>query len=234
MIHKTASNLFIFCLIISTNASAINYSYRSPSHIWISALKEAEAKSSPEELIYKFKEISNDEYSKISISDDDYLLATSGIEIYQRGHPYILYEFDIRYKGTITLMWEGYGVRPYWNITRYAHLYLWNYSKSGWDLMINSTFEATENYSSDYTADKTLLFNLSAISSCYVKNNYMYLLAIGPYGEGYSGGILATDYVAIKHEAIPEKFSLWLYLIIAVAILILLVVALYLSKIRRK
>ncbi len=219
-------------MIVSINTSAINYSYEKPLHIWEGSLKEEKTNASPEELIQKFKEISKDEYSKISASDDErlYVVSDPGGE----GRPYSLYEFNIRYKGTITPMWEGYGVNPYWNVRRYACLYLWNYSKSGWDLMINSTFEATENYSSDYTADKTLLFNLSAISSCYVKNNYMYLLAIGPYGEGYSGGILATDYVAIKHEAIPEKFLLWLYLIIAVAILILLVVALYLSKIRRK
>ncbi len=212
---------------ISTNHIVIN---EKPSHIWSGSLNRMEPKSSPEELIQKFKEISKEEYSKISVSDDERLYVVS--DPAGGGHPYTLYEFNIKYKENITLIWEGYGVNPYWNITRYAYLYLWNYSKSGWDLIINSTFEATENYSSGYTADKTLLFNLSAISSCYVKDNYMYLLAIGPYGEGYSGGILATDYVAIKHEAVSEKFSLWLYLIMAVAILIPLVVAL--SKIRRK
>ena len=220
-----------FAISITPNHIVINENEK-PSHIWRGSLNRMEPKSSPEELIQKFKEISKDEYSKISASDDERLYVVS--DPAGEGHPYTLYEFNIKYKGNITLIWEGYGAQPYRiNMTRYARLYLWNHSKNEWNLIVNCTsFNTTENFSTFNTADKTLLFNLSTTSSCYVKDNYMYLLAIGPYGEGYSGGILATDYVAIKHKAVPEKFSLWLYLIMAVAILILFVVVLF--RIRRK
>ncbi len=216
-ICKSLPIISIFYLMASISASAINYSYEKPSHVLAGSLNEKEISTSPEQLILESKEISKDEYSLISRSDDERLYSVS--DPAAEGYPCILYEFKIRYKGNATLIWEGYSDQPFIeNVSIYVNLYLWNYSKNGWDLIINCTSFNVTNHN---ITDRTLLFNFSTISPYYVKNDYIYLLAVGPYGAGYSGGILATDYVAIKHE-IKAKTPSPIYIVILAMLFIIL------------